>query len=584
MSSPRLASLLSAVAVVAGSLLIAPVAEAASYTSTGVRCTKVGTQRANHIVGTPRRDVICGRGGNDVIDGRGGNDIIDGGPGNDTLRGSVGNDRLLGGDGNDAMLGEDGTDALYGSGGNDRVDAGPGNDALSGGDGNDFLQGGAGADRAVGGAGNDTAHGSTGDDTLSGDAGDDELLGEGGNDVLVGGAGTNWCDATSTDRQSACKTDLEAPQAGELRLSQTTVDVTNGPVTVTASLHVTDDTGLRSVQLGQMARLTSGTVRNGWWTTTVTVPQYALPGTRDLNAFLTDRVGRPGWQGFPEALTVVDLRPDLAAPVVRSMSVDPASVDVRAAARTVTATVRISDDRAGAETVYLCAAHLFADAYRQAAACENLQRTSGTALDGVWRGSYTVPRGAVSGDWNFQVWIDDASGNHPTQYYTGPDQVAWESANLAEPWGIPLPGGAGRFRVTGSSDINAPVLRTVTLDPPTLDVTTTSKTVHLDIAVTDVEGVTGVGADVSAGDFPDHVDLGSSSDAVLISGTPKDGVWRLSIPVAQGTPPGSYELQLWVEDLTHWVSWFSPGSSHAQPGTNVLTPAQTPVGSVITVQ
>jgi hypothetical protein len=81
-----------------------------------------------------------------------------------------------------------------------------------------------------------------------------------------------------------------------------------------------------------------------------------------------------------------------------------------------------------------------------------------------------------------------------------------------------------------------------------------------------------------------QVDLGSSSDAVRIGGTPKDGVWRLSIPVAQGTPPGSYEVQLWVEDLTHWVSWFSPGSPHAQPGTNVLTPAQTPAGSVITVQ
>jgi hypothetical protein len=78
---------------------------ATQKTSTGVRCTIVGTKHADHLRGTSGNDVICGLGGNDTIDGRGGNDVIDGGSGNDTLIGGAGNDTLIGGSGSDKLDG-----------------------------------------------------------------------------------------------------------------------------------------------------------------------------------------------------------------------------------------------------------------------------------------------------------------------------------------------------------------------------------------------------------------------------------------------------------------------------------------------
>jgi Ca2+-binding RTX toxin-like protein len=603
MRMPRLTTVATAGTLLMGSLLMAPTAaDAATYTSSGLRCTKVGGSGANRIVGTPRNDVICGRGGNDTIYGGGGADVIDGGAGNDVIRAGAGNDRVYGGTGRDTLNGDDGADSMNGQWdddvlvggtgddslagytGTDRIDSGAGNDAVTGGAGPDTLAGGAGNDRMSGDDGGDIISGNDGNDVLAGNADNDDLLGGAGSDRIDGGAGTNWCDATSSDSQTACKTDLQAPQAATLSLSRSTVDVSNGPVTITASVRVTDDTGVRQVQIGHVARLTRGTVRDGWWNATITIPQYSEPGLRAVDVSLTDRVGRSGQGFFPERITVVNSRPDRQPPVVRSMSVSPASVDVRAAAEEVTATMRITDDLAGVEGGYLCPAHLYADAFRQADACSSLERTSGTARDGLWTASYTVPRGAVGGQWNFQVWVEDASGNHPTQYYFGPDQLQWEAAHDVEPWGLPLPDGAGRFTVTGSSDNNAPVLTSMTLSPPSVDVRTSSATVTVDLAATDLEGITSAGVSVAGETDQGWIDLGSDSDPTLVSGTPEDGVWRLRLPIAQGTPPGTYRIQVWLEDVTHFTSWLSPGSSTYDSSQQLLTPEQAPTGSVLTVQ
>jgi hypothetical protein len=104
----------------------------------GLRCTIIGTSRADRLRGTKRRDVICGLGGNDVIFGLGGNDKLVGGAGNDRLSGGPGNDVLDGGAGRDRINGGAGADVLRG---------GTGVDFLISGEKKDRLQGGPGADR-----------------------------------------------------------------------------------------------------------------------------------------------------------------------------------------------------------------------------------------------------------------------------------------------------------------------------------------------------------------------------------------------------------------------------------------------------
>jgi hypothetical protein len=89
-----------------------------------VRCTIMGTKKADRLKGTSKRDVICGLGGNDRISGGRGNDVVYGGAGRDRLRGGRGKDRLYGNSRADRIVASDdhrGGDRVDGGGGKDRA-------------------------------------------------------------------------------------------------------------------------------------------------------------------------------------------------------------------------------------------------------------------------------------------------------------------------------------------------------------------------------------------------------------------------------------------------------------------------------
>ena len=403
------------IAVAALSLVTALPAQATTWTSTGLRCTKVGTARSETITGTAGRDVICGLGGNDVIKGLGGNDVIDGGPGNDVIDGGSGNDTEVGGSGNDTVLG------------------GSGNDSVSGGSGNDSVSGGTGNDSESGGSGDDVLTGSSGTDVLNGGDGSDDLDGGSGADSEIGGAGTNWCTLDPTDtRRTGCVYDAKTPWASAVKLSATTVDVTTADRTITYAVWVGDDTGATRVQvdaqggpdgsvsfpMGWPTRV-SGTARGGWWRGTAVVPRWLEPAALDIDVDVTDRVGRWGYHEFSGALRVLDQAADRVMPVVSGpMSISPATVDVRQAPRAVTARVRLTDDRSGVTDPVLCPGHANEESY-QADGCPTMELVSGTRTNGVWQGSYTIPKGGFGGEWNLAVWFADNAHPNATQYWEG---------------------------------------------------------------------------------------------------------------------------------------------------------------------
>ena len=590
----------------AGAVALAPAAQAATWTSSGVKCTKVGTPYNDTIHGTAYNDVICGLGGNDVIYGWSGNDVIDAGVGTDkvyggrgadtiygqdgydTLSGQEDNDRIEGGVGNDIIVTASGADVVLSGAGHDFVDLGDGNDWADGGTGGDKLVGGTGADTIVGGADGDTVSGGSGTDTVYGNDGDDDLVGGSDRDLLSGGGGTNWCEVAADDIRYSCKTDAENPAARQVTLSPSTVDVTNDAALVTYRMRVTDDTGVLTVQVGAqyedgggyatggLATLASGTIRDGWWTGTLRVPRYIEPGSMTVHAFMKDRVGRNSSGSFRGALDVVSRNPDRSAPKVVDSWVGATTVDVRTSEKTFAAAVRIVDDVAGAEpsTTYVCPSHLFADGFRQAGGCTNLELVSGTARDGWWRADVTIPKGSVSGTWNLSAWVEDASTLWGMTYWDGPDMHAWQEANPPV-HGELLPGQGGRFTVLGVGDSHAPTLSTVRISPHTVGGMSGPSTVTIDVAARDVEGVTGVSVYAGAQTSDSWIDL-SVSEGQLVSGTNRDGVWRFTVDVVQGTPPGEYHVGVIVEDLTHWQSYVAPGSTHAGNGPTTLTPSQLP--------
>ncbi|GAA1228770.1 calcium-binding protein [Oryzihumus leptocrescens] len=545
-----------AAAVTVLSLVTALPAQAATYTSTGLRCTKVGTSRSETITGTSGRDVICGLGGNDVIKGLGGNDVIDGGPGNDV------------------------------------IDGGSGNDTEVGGAGNDVLQGGTGNDNESGGSGDDVLTGSAGNDVLNGGDGSDDLDGGSGADHVAGGTGTNWCTLDPADTtRTGCVYDAKVPWASLVRLSSTTVDLTSSARTLTYWLWVGDDTGAARVQvdaqggsdghvsfpMGWPTRV-SGTPRGGWWRGTAQVPRWLEPATVNLNVNITDRVGRSGYHEFADALTVVDRAPDTMAPVVSGpMTITPSSVDVRSTAKTVTAKVHLVDDRSGVQYSYLCPGHPNEESY-QADGCPTMELVSGTARDGTWQASYTIPKGGFGGEWNFAVWFTDAAHPSDMQFWEGPD---WFSSDvLAQPQGLDpryhqLPGDSGRFTVLGTGDVHPPTLTTITFQPSArVDSLGQDTTVGIDVAATDAEGITGV-----------TLGLGSDVESILVpsqslveptSGSAKAGIWHFDVTIPQGSPVGRYPVSLLIEDVSHRRWFLADPPTEGQTSAVRFTATQTP--------
>ena len=612
----RLTALLAAAVLTTGRVALAPPADAATYASSGQRCTKVGTARADRLVGTSRADVICGLGGNDTIYGGGANDVIDAGYGNDVVHAGAGNDRVYAGYGSDSVHGDAGNDSLGGQGDSDTLDGGLGNDVVSGSYGNDRVTGGTGDDRVAGGAGNDTVSGSygqdvvsgdLGNDTVSGDVGDDDLFGGAGDDDMTGGpglddldggAGTNWCDEPSEDQHATCKIDLEDPVVHELRLDRTSVDVSDAAGVVTGLVHVTDDTGVSNVHLNLTASgsedppgdgfggRVSGTVRDGWWRLRIDVPRYLPATTLNLAATATDRLSRTGYAEYADQVTVLDRNPDLQLPVLQSLEVSTPAVDVRTAAAEFRVRVHITDDASGVQDAFVCAVHRGAEGYEQVGTgCSGTSRTSGTARDGWWDIPYELPRYTPSGDYTFRACFNDTAHTRGWTCWIPDAEADLNHIRGLDDLGPRVPGGGGRLAVRGlDDDVNAPVLGTVTATPSPVDASHGARTVRLDVAASDVEGLdrSGVAARVTSEDG--SIQLSNGFWPTLVSGTDQDGVWRFELDVPGGTPPGRYVIEVWLQDNTHQVGYAPAEHLFDGSGWSAFTTDQSATGGYLTVQ
>jgi len=580
-------------------LLAAPSpASAATYTASGYRCTKVGTAGADHLYGTSSRDVLCGLGGNDVIYAYGGDDVVDGGTGNDTVYGAAGNDRLYGGSGDDVIGGDVGTDTIFGDAGNDRISGGTGNDVLAGKDGADRLSGNAGADQEYGGTGDDTIRGGDDNDVVQGQDGNDDLAGENGSDALDGGNGTNWCTVGATDTQKACVYDKTPPAVWWSSVTPDPVDVTYGDKPITVRVHLLDDTGVAGAQFSLQdfttaaagpavfqPTLVSGTVRDGIWQASGVARRYSEPGDFELNVDVTDRVGRHTSRSIDSAITVRDATPDRANAVVTAISLNKTSVDVRSASGSITTTAHLTDDASGVQLgdAVVCLYSPGGDGTYNQHACDNMELVSGTARNGYWRFTSAIPKGSIGGDWNVGVWVNDQVHQGNPGYFVGEDVYRYYAAEWGSTEGLHKMANA-RFSVLGTSDNTAAWLTGAVVDKTSVDTLPSAQSITLDVHARDAagEGVTEVGvywaAEGGAGDSSAGF---SPIDAVRVSGSVTDGIWRAVLTMPQGTPPGRYCLtQVWVVDKGHWRSYAPACSpSYGQSGQLALTGLTTTSGA-----
>jgi len=390
--------------------------------------------------GTSRADVICGLGGNDVIYGAGGNDVIRGGEGNDRIYGEGGNDIISGDAGNDSVSGGIGSDRLNGGVGNDQVSGGDSSDMISGDSGNDSVNGDAGSDTVhgdigtdavSGGVGNDVLNGGVGNDQVSGGVGDDALMGGAGTDQIYAGTGADTCAADSADRVSgACTVDKTGPTVAWITVPSA---VTAGE-TFTATFSLKDpssiDPNSPNVKIGGasgwvttwcgdggsfplMAARVSGTIAEGVWSVTCKVPDKAVNDRYSL--FISAQDSFANSADFSSAdFTVVGGSADNVAPLISDVVI-PTSVKP---GETITLTWRASDPSGVKDTPYPWVyrpAPQFGVIYGPGV--EAPVRTSGTAFDGAYSQTLTVPANSVNGTYYLYISVRDELGNKTYENY-----------------------------------------------------------------------------------------------------------------------------------------------------------------------
>ena len=610
MRHPRsfLAALIPLPALLAG--LAAPPAEAAVFTSTGVRCTIVGTSGSEVLVGTRNRDVICGRGGHDVIRARGGDDVVDAGggadevvagPGDDRVSGAQGTDVVDGGDGNDRLSGGGGADELNGAAGidgivggdgADRIEGGTSADVLAGQGGNDQLSGSSGADQVSGGSGADELEGGDNADDLDGQVGDDFLDGGGGADDLDGGEGTNMCAVDAADESQRCRYDELPPVMVETQISPSYVDVTDRSALVSVKVHVTDDTGVEDVQVSlhsadysihvdvPPALMYAGDARDGWWQTTFEVSRYTRPGELLPTVSIRDRLDRQTFDSnSPARLNVADANPDLQMPTMTLL--DPLTtepVDVRTGDADVTVSVRATDALSGVARVDLCLTRFNPDysppMYTDVVCREGVPMASGTIHDGVYTAVLRIPQGSPGGDYNVKAYTVDFAETGPGVCFMGPDAYPrYVESGSAGPEARPFPGDAGRLSVLGTDNTTRPRTDSVTLAPTQVDTLTTDATAHIALHALDAatEGVTGVTAVLVPADNVVGAPQFSRVDLTRTLGTPADGTWEGDLTLPQSTPPGRYDVLVFVSDVSLSSNYTGTGSPYADsPGYHTL--------------
>ena len=485
-----------------------------AYAAAGPACTVIGTAEADVLTGTPGNDVLCGLGGDDVLEGGGGDDVLDGGPGLDDLGGGEGDDDL---------------------------DGGP--------DG----------------------------------------------DVLDGGVGVNWCVPMADDLLQSCRYDEQRPAVEYLEVVPGSVDARAADVPVVALVRLTDDTGVRSAWVSSSDPATgrvgprfggpvlvAGTVRDGLWEVTGTVRRHQGDGVFQLSVSVVDRLGRNSDPYYGGALKVRSAVADRQPPEVVSTTLTSSTgsfpIDVRTAPGEVVVEARITDDLAGVEDLpWMCPAAPTGDGYSADGGCQALQRVSGTPLDGVYRGAFSLPQGALSGDWDMSLSVND------TVNYA--DHTQWLSPGLYGDWNEsarPLPDGAGQFAVLGAEgDEVAPTVTETVLTPLEVDTLYADQTVTVAVHAVDAgtDGVRQVGAWLHASSDGTTPNLETVETTTLARGTPTDGWWELTLTVPQGTPPGTYYLLTYIDDTKHRRSFVSPGS----PYEGTMGQQTLPARAVVTV-
>ena len=165
------------------------------------------------------------------------------------------------------------------------------------------------------------------------------------------------------------------------------------------------------------------------------------------------------------------------------------------------------------------------------------KRTAGTAKNGTWTGSVTVPRWVQKGThaWTVQVSASDAlNGSNKTF--------------------------ANKFKVKSKTDATKPALKGLTYTPHSVDARTKNKTVAFTLKATDT--LSGIAYAIVTIRSPSG--LSSSGYLSRHSGTPLKGTFTGKVVVPRCSEPGTWTVSVQIVDVAGNVSSYTPAQLKAK--------------------
>ena len=249
----------------------------------------------------------------------------------------------------------------------------------------------------------------------------------------------------TTSSSIAQDSDTTPPQLVNFSFSPSTVDVSDGPQTITATFEVTDDLAgvsyawvmFRSpsniqYQYLYANTLTSGDTLNGTLEGTLAIPQFSENGTWTVTSVgLWDLTGNNTYidnttlqsLGFPTALIVTSNPMDRDGPILTGLNISPNTVDVSGGPQEITINLNLTDNLSGVFLkppvtgggITFFAAEFVSPSGQQSRFLSNWDFTliSGTSLDGTWQATFTMPQFSEPGEWQIaNVYVYDLSANN----------------------------------------------------------------------------------------------------------------------------------------------------------------------------
>jgi hypothetical protein len=347
---------------------------------------------------------------------------------------------------------------------------------------------------------------------------------------------------------SACvPSDNGDPVVSTATTTPSTVDTTRRTASVVLTATITDTggpgpaTGVHRVtaqlwgQRGKTAPENPVPMRPGaddTWTAALALPRGSVPGSYAAHLVVHDGAGNVALVGagtdaaLPQAGVTVTSVADTGAPRLVSLRLGRPKVDTRTRAAHVTVTARAEDARAGVKRVLVTAGN------DRRSTSQLLDRVSGTAADGVWRSTLTIPRWLGDTTWRLQVGMVDAVVNVRSYGRTALGRLG---------------GHVDRTITVRSRSDGAAPRAAITVTPSSVDVRSQAQLVAVRVHARDARsGVRRV-----------HVRLldPGRSDGVLdvplvrASGSRHHGVWQAVVTLpACGTIAGTSRTQLDVTD------------------------------------